>query len=162
MHMIDKLVWKSFCSSMIVYLGEIPGNGIVRSQVVPPCWWVVSRVTSSSQFAQSFPGLALKVLCPGAKWNSGSSYVSEHFCSTSVILHSGGKCTTNSRLLNLSGDLCLFSFPHQDTIFVSGNLQSIHWSFLYTNSKQVIVLMRRSCSGLTEQSQFAPFVWIHK
>ena len=34
MHMIDKLVWKSSCSSMIVYLGEIPGNGIVGSQVV--------------------------------------------------------------------------------------------------------------------------------
>lgn len=43
MHMIDKLIWKSSYSSLTVNLGEIPGNGIIGSQVVSS---YVNRVTS--------------------------------------------------------------------------------------------------------------------
>lgn len=173
MHMIDNLVGKSLYSSMIVSSGEIPRNGI-SSQLVSS-YILLSKVTSASWFAQNFPVLALKVLC------LGQSGAVDHPLWVNTSIQPLSSCVLGESVwlimtcwIYLLGDLCLFSFHHQDTIFVSGSLRAftgafkpepgmkIRFSCLYTNSKQVTVFKWRSRSGLTEQSQFAPFVWIHK
>lgn len=85
--------------------------------------------------------------------------------------HPRGQRGAESRLLHLfGGDLPLWGLHHKEAVFVSDSLREFLAAFqsepgikmrvscLYTNSRQIFVLQGRSLPGLTEQSQFAPFV----